>query len=73
LKIEDQTVTESEVVVAFFNVLFNGYHDINLVDTDSPFCPDFSNLDTYLDALINWPNDVSNGLTASIEMDELGI
>ena len=47
---DDATVIENEVLT-FFNALFNGYHDSNLVNTGMPFRPDYTHLGKFLDPL----------------------
>ena len=45
LKIKGEVVSDpkaiEEEVVKFFNALFNGHHDTNLVDTGAPFIPNY--------------------------------
>ena len=75
LKIEGQVegdngLIENEVI-RFFNALFNGYHNSNLVNTGRPFVPDFSNLDQFLDGLGTLADEDRDNMEQEITMDEL--
>ena len=60
-----------ENVVKFFHSLFNGHHDASLNDTGTPFVPDNSGLDNFLNGLDSLPNDLKEEMEAKIELDEL--
>ena len=62
--VDDQEQIEG-FVVAFFNALFNGHHNADLEDTG------VSNLNTYLDGLYTLPDDVRDGLTSCITLDDI--
>ena len=55
LKIEGVNVNDQgkieEEVLKFFGALFNGHHDVNLVDTGEPFIPNNRYLGEFLDGL----------------------
>ena len=75
LKIEgevqnDPSLIENEVVT-FFNALFNGYHDSNLINTGMPFCPDFSHLSMFLDPLEKLSDIDRDELEQEMSLDEL--
>ena len=63
-KIEDK-------VVHFFNALLNGHHDTNLVDTGTPFVPDYSGLDFYLDGLGALPDVAKDEIEERMTIEEL--
>ena len=48
LKVDGEVETNAELieeeVVTFFKALFNGYHDVNLLNTGTPFAPNNTNL-----------------------------
>ena len=66
----DPTIIEDKVV-GFFNALFNGHHNADLVDTGSPFKPDFNGLDSYLQGLGSLPDSDRDDLEEKIDMEEL--
>ena len=67
---DDQQAIEQEVL-GFFRALFNGHHNTDLIDTGSPFVPDFSNLSSYLDEVSSLPDEISDTLSSKMELDEL--
>ena len=76
LKINDVIIEDADIIEAevskFFHALFNGYHDSSLVDTGSPFVPDYSGLDSYLDGLGSLPDLARDELEKDMLMEELG-
>ena len=75
LKINGEIVNEEKVieekVTSFFKALLNGHHDRNLEDTGSPFSPDWSHLDEFLDGLGRLDDDQRDNMHRDIEFDEL--
>ena len=75
LKIGGSIVTDKEEieeeVVSFFNALFNGHHSSDLINTGTPFVPDWSNLDILLDGLGKISNTESNQLVENMKMEEM--
>ena len=73
LKINYSVVADEEEIEAevlqFFNALFNGQHNADLVDTGSSFAPDFANLDDYLEGLSSVPNDIRDTLSSNMELE----
>ena len=55
----------------FFNALLNGHHDTNLVDTGTPFVPDYSGLDSYLDGLGALPDVAKDEIEERMTIEEL--
>ena len=66
----DEKVIE-EKVLDFFNALFNGHHNSNLVDTGSSFQPDYSNIDAYLQGLESLPDTDRDELENDMNIEEL--
>ena len=77
LKIGDNIVSNPEIiekeVTGFFGALLNGYHDSSLNVTGSTFIPDNSNLEEFLRPLIKMSKEDSDGMTQSIDPEELDI
>ena len=75
MKIGGVVVTDKkkieEEVVKFFTALFNGRHDVNLVDTGVPFVPDYSYLNEFLVGLGKLSDSDSSNLHEDLTMDEL--
>ena len=75
LKIEDRVVTDPKIieghVVHFFNALFNGHHDQDLVDTGVSFVPDNSFLAEMLSGLTSMDKADSEKMHSDIDMEEL--
>ena len=75
LKIDGQNVRDQkkieEKVLSFFGALFNGHHDVNLVDTGSPFIPDNSYLDEFLEGLGSLSDLDRDKMHVDISMEEL--
>ena len=75
LKIDGVEVSEAKVieekVVQFFNALFNGHHDAQLLDTGVPFVPDYSGLNSYLDGLGSLPDRDRDEMEGEMTMEEL--
>ena len=75
LKIGGVIVTDKkkieEEVVKFFTALFNGHHDVNLVDTGVPFVPDHACLDEFLVGLGRLSDLDSSKLHEDISMHEM--
>ena len=55
LKVDGEVETNAELieeeVVTFFKALFNGYHNVNLFNTGTPFVPNNTNLPEFLNGL----------------------
>ena len=68
--VDDEKKIEAEVT-KFFHALFNGYHDTSLVDTGSPFVPDYLGLDSYLNGLGSLPDFVRDELEKEMSIEEL--
>ena len=58
-------------IVKFFHSLFNGHHDTSLNNTGTPFVPDNSGLESFLDGLESLPDCMKEEMEANIELDEL--
>ena len=75
LKIDGVIVTDKkkieDEVVKFFNALFNGHHDVNLVDTGVPFVPDLTDLNEFLKGLGRLSDTDSMKLHEDISLDDL--
>ena len=75
LKIDGVIVSDKkkieEKVVHFFTALFNGHHDVNLVDTGVPFVPDHTHLSEFLTGLGKLSNLDSSKLHEDITLDQL--
>ena len=70
VNVKDQRKIEEEVL-KFFGALFNGHHDINLVDTGVPFVPDNKYLDEFLDGLGTLSDSDRDKLHVDISIEEL--
>ena len=68
--VSDPKVVE-EKVTNFFNALLNGHHDTSLVDTGTPFVPDFSGLDAFLEGLGSLPDIARDELETAMTLEEL--
>ena len=69
IEVEDPEMIEAEIK-GYFGALFNGHHRSDMaggppVDTGSPFCPDFTDLDPFLEGL----GQLDEGQAASLEQD----
>ena len=75
LKIDGKKECDSKIieekVIEFFTALFNGHHNSKLEDTGSPFKPDYSGLDSYLQDLGTLPGPESKGLETRMNIEEL--
>ena len=75
LKIGGVVVSEAkvieDVVVKFFDALLNGHHDTNLLDTGTPFVPDYSGLDSFLSGLEVLPDIAKDELESDMTLEEL--
>ena len=75
LKIGDKIETDSSLiekeVISFFNALFNGHHNVDLVDTGSPFKPNNSCLDELLEGLGALSDADSEDLHRDTNEDEI--
>ena len=75
LKIDGKKESDAKIieekVVGFFNALFNGHHNSDLEDTGSPFQPDYSGLDSYLQGLTSLPEPDKEDLENKMSIEEL--
>ena len=67
---EDPDLIESEVLT-FFNALFNGYHNTNLINTGSSFVPDYTNVGIFLESLEALSDHDRDELEHGMNIDEL--
>ena len=70
VNVKDQGKIEEEVL-KFFGALFNGHHDVNLVDTGVPFVADNEHLDEFLEGLGSLSDSDRDKLHVNINMEEL--
>ena len=68
--VNDQGKIEEEVL-KFFGALFNGHHDVNLVDTGVPFVADNKYLGEFLEGLGNLSDTDRDKLHVDLTMEEL--
>ena len=77
LRIQDKIVSEVDLiekeVTCFFSALFNGYHDTNLKITDSPFKPDNTKLDEFLQHLSRMSPQEAADLDEDLDIEDLDI
>ena len=67
----DSSLIEKEVI-SFFNALFNGHHNVDLVDTYVPFAPNNNCLDELLEGLGALSDVDSEKLHEDISEQEIG-
>ena len=56
--------------MCFFSALFNRNHNVDLIDTGSPFVADFTHIDSYLDELSSLSDDNRDTLSSRMDLDE---
>ena len=67
---EDMSKIE-EIVIAFYDALFNGRHDGDLVDSGEPFQPSNQYLEEFLDQLPTLSEESKLGLVKEMTFKEL--
>ena len=67
---EDMTKIE-EIAVSFYDALFNGRHDKDLVDTGLPFQPTNTYLEEFLDQLPTLSEEAKTDLVKELTLEEL--
>ena len=76
LRINGKIETDSSLiegkVISFFNALFNGHHNVDLVETGTPFAPNNSCLDEFLEGLGALSDVDSEKLHEDISEQEIG-
>ena len=68
--VKDRQVIEDEIL-KYFGALFNGHHDVNLVDTGVSFIPDNQYLGDFLEGLGSLNDNDSDVMHKNIDMEEL--
>ena len=68
--VEDKKII-GQTVLSYFGALFNGFHNRNLDNTGSPFIPDYSNFDDFLQGVGTLCDVESHDMEKEIQMEEL--
>ena len=72
-EVTDEMSKIEELIVAFYDALFNGRHDKDLVDTGTPFQPSDRYLEEFLSQLSSLSEESKTKLVRELTMDELEI
>ena len=70
-EVTDDIAKIEELTVSFYDALFNGRHDKNLVDTGAPFQPSDRYLEQFLSQLSSLSEESKTKLVRELTLDEL--
>ena len=72
-EVTDDVSDIEELITSFYNALFNGRHDKDLLDTGEAFQPSDNYLEEFLSKLSNLSDEAKVRLIRNVTKDEIGV